>query len=91
MEPKPELRPPVILDASEPDKSTCHPAERALRRYVSNEMGVRRKKVVVQHLEACEHCRKSVARLHAIARTFRDWERSAIMGMGQRERASGVQ
>jgi anti-sigma factor RsiW len=90
MEPTSELKPPVILDACEPDKSTCHPEERVLSRYVSNELGPRRKKVVVQHLEACEHCRKSVARLNAIARTFRDWERSAIMEAGQRERVSGV-
>jgi anti-sigma factor RsiW len=47
-------------------------------------MGPRRKKVVAQHLETCEDCRKSVARLHAIARTFRDWERSGI-----RQAASG--
>ncbi len=44
MELKSELKSPVILDASEPDKSTCHPAERALRRYVSNEMGAGERK-----------------------------------------------
>ena len=82
IEPKPELKSPVILDACDPDKSTCHPADRVLNRFVSNDMGLRRKKLVVKHLEACPDCRKSVARLHAIARTFRDWERSSIMGVG---------
>jgi hypothetical protein len=83
IEPKPELKSPVVLDACDPDKSTCHPADRVLSRFVSNEMGLRRKKVVVKHLEACQDCRKSVARLNAIARTFRDWERSSIMGAGR--------
>jgi anti-sigma factor ChrR (cupin superfamily) len=55
-----------------------HPPERALIRYASNEMGLRPKKVVGKHLETCADCRKCVARLHAMARTFRDWERSAI-------------
>jgi anti-sigma factor RsiW len=53
-------------------------AERALRRYVSNEMGPRPKKVVARHLETCEACRKYIARVHAIERTFRDWTRSGI-------------
>jgi predicted anti-sigma-YlaC factor YlaD len=73
-----ELKQPVVLDACEADRATCHPTERALNSYVANEMGARRKKVVVQHLESCEGCRKSVVRLHALARTYRDWERSAI-------------
>ncbi len=73
-----ELKPPVVLDACEAEQSTGHPPERALSRYVSNDMGARRKKAVCQHLEGCEDCRKSVSGLHAIARTFRDWERSAI-------------
>jgi anti-sigma factor RsiW len=85
-----ELKPPAVLDACEADKATCHPPERALTRYVSNEIGPRRKKVVYQHLEACEECRKSVARLRAIARTFRDWERSAIGEVAQARRASRV-
>jgi hypothetical protein len=78
-----ELKSPAVLDACEADGVACHPPERALRRYVSNEMGARRKKVVVQHLEACEQCRKAVARLNAIARTFRDWERSGILQVAQ--------
>jgi anti-sigma factor RsiW len=82
-----ELKSPAVLDACEADRATTHPPERALSRYVSNEMGPRRKKVVVQHLETCADCRKSVARLHAIARTFRDWERTAIAQVAQTERA----
>jgi len=74
------------MNASMELKPPAHPPERALNCYVSNEMGPRRKKVVVEHLETCEDCRKSVARLHAIARTFRDWERSGIMQAAQRGR-----
>jgi hypothetical protein len=44
---------------------------------------------VAQHLETCEDCRKVVARHHAIARTFRDWERSGILQAAQYERAAG--
>jgi anti-sigma factor RsiW len=77
-----ELKTPVVLDACETN-TVVHPPERALNRYVSNEMGPRRKKVVTQHLETCHECRKAVARLHAIARTFRDWERSGIMQVAQ--------
>jgi anti-sigma factor RsiW len=87
MNPPLELKPPATLDACEADR-VAHPPERALNRYVSNEMGARRKKIVVRHLEACEDCRKSVAKLHAIARTFRDWERSGIM-LAQGEQAVG--
>ncbi len=78
-----ELKPPAVLDACEADRAASHPPERALSRYVSNEMGPRRKKTVVQHLEACEDCRKYVAKLHAVNRTFRDWERTAIAQVAQ--------
>jgi hypothetical protein len=78
-----ELKPCVVLDASETDRATCHPTQRSLSRYASNEMGSRRKKVVLQHLDICEDCRKNVVRYHALARTFRDWERSAIELAGQ--------
>jgi hypothetical protein len=82
MNPHMELKPPAVLDACEAN-GTAHPPERALRRYVSNEMGPRRKKVLVQHLEGCPECRTSVAKLNAIARTFREWERNGIMQMAQ--------
>ncbi len=84
-----ELKPPVVLDACETDQATCHPPARTLDRYVSNEIGPRRKKVVSQHLDGCEDCRKSVARLHTIARTFRDWERSAIKEVERGGHATG--
>lgn len=64
------------------DLASVHPPERALRRYVSNEMGAQPKKSVVRHLEACEDCRKCIVRLRALARTFRDWERIGIMQAG---------
>lgn len=78
-----ELKSPAILDACEADKATCHPTERVLNRYASNQIGPRGKKTVVQHLEGCEDCRKAVTRLHSIARTFRDWERVGIMQAAQ--------
>jgi anti-sigma factor RsiW len=55
-----------------------HPPERALGRFVSNEMGPQRKKTITRHLEECDECRQTVSRLRAIARRFRDFERSAL-------------
>jgi anti-sigma factor ChrR (cupin superfamily) len=82
-----DLKPPAVEGAGEANVVTCHPADRALGRYACNEMGARRKKVVVRHLEGCEQCRKAVARIHTLTRTFRDWEKSAIMYMTQGQRA----
>jgi hypothetical protein len=87
-----EPKSPIVLDTHEVDW-VMHPAERTLSRYVSNEMGTRRKRLVVRHLEACQNCQKSVARLRVLSRTFRDWERTAIMqaapqGSGHQEKAS---
>ncbi len=84
-----ELKSPAVLDACQADRTACHPTERVLSRFAANEMGTRRKKVVAQHLETCEDCRRVVARHHAIARTFRDWERSGILQAAQCERAAG--
>jgi len=72
---------------SNPDPA-AHPAERALSRYAANDMGARTKKSVAQHLEGCEDCRKVVSRYHALARTYRDWERTAISHAAQAERAN---
>jgi len=67
------LASPVIQTAEQ-----CHPTERSLGRFVANELGPQRKKTVVRHLESCAECRKTVARLHEVARRFRDLERRAI-------------
>jgi hypothetical protein len=85
MNPAIDLKSPAVLDACEANE-VAHPADRALGRYASNEMGARRKKVVVRHLETCEQCRTAVTRIHTLTRTFRDWEKSAIMYMTQSER-----
>ncbi len=77
-----DVNSPTAPDTSHAGWASLHPGQRALNRYISNEMGVQRKKAVVHHLEACEDCRKSVAKLRAIARTFRDWERTGIMQAG---------
>jgi anti-sigma factor RsiW len=55
-----------------------HPTERTLRQYVSNELGSRRKQIVVEHLEACHECRKAVTDFREVARRFRDLEKVAI-------------
>jgi hypothetical protein len=59
-----------------------HPTERALRRFVSNEMGQQRKTLTVRHLENCVECQTSVARFREIERRFRDFERQGIMYVG---------
>jgi hypothetical protein len=56
----------------------CHPTERALSRFAANEMGTQRKRSMVQHLETCQDCQRTVTRLHEIARRYRDLERRAI-------------
>lgn len=56
----------------------CHPAERALQRYASNETGPQGKKKVAKHLEECAECRTLVNRFRDFHRRLREFERVAI-------------
>ena len=77
------------MEYSEPDSSGVpindgtvslgyHPPEQALRRYASEDLGHRRRKLVGQHLEDCIGCRQTVTHFRTVFRRFRDFERSAI-------------
>ncbi len=71
----------IPIDGFDPRATSslaCHPTERALQRYASNECGPQRRKKVAKHLEECSDCRASVIRLHDVARRFRDFEGAAI-------------
>jgi predicted anti-sigma-YlaC factor YlaD len=56
----------------------CHPTERALQRYVSNETGPQRKKKIAKHLEECTECRTLIGRFRDFYRRLREFERVAI-------------
>ena len=76
----------IPIDGFDPRPITvpaCHPTERALQRYASNETGPQRKKKVVKHLEDCPECRGAITRLRELARRFRDFERCAIASFAQ--------
>jgi len=75
MQSSPQTKSPAVMGLS---AEAAHPTERSLARFASNEMGPHLKKTVTRHLETCDDCRKIISRHHAIARTFRDWERLAI-------------
>jgi len=60
-----------------------HPPERAINRYVSNEMGPVRKRKLNSHLEQCAECRARVAKIRELARRFRDLERAALANAAQ--------
>jgi|SRR5581483_5834297 len=58
--------------------AASHPTDRCLSRFVSGEIGPRRKKMITRHIENCSACGQEAARLRQIRRTFRDLERTAI-------------
>jgi predicted anti-sigma-YlaC factor YlaD len=55
-----------------------HPAEKALKRYAANAMGLQPKKTVHAHLGVCPECRSAILNLHDLARRYRDLERVGI-------------
>jgi hypothetical protein len=71
-------RPSMDLQALMQDVAQDHPPERALARYVSNEMGLVRKKKQNEHLQECSECRSRVGNRRELTRRLRDFERVAI-------------
>jgi anti-sigma factor RsiW len=67
------------LQALPPGAAQDHPPDRALTRYVANEMGPARKRKLSEHLQQCSECRNRVGKIREFARRFRDFERVAIM------------
>jgi len=71
----------IPIDGFDPRPTSspaCHPTQRALQRYASNECGPQRKKKMPEHLEECPDCRATVIKLHDVSRRFRDFEGAAI-------------
>lgn len=62
-----------------------HLSESLLRRYVSNDLGPRPRKVLIEHLEQCRECRAAVGLLRETRRRLRDFERLAIMELSGAE------
>ena len=71
------MRSSALSSAALPPVS--HPDSRSLNRYASNEVGPRRRKIIVAHLEDCAACRETVQRVREAARKFRDFERLALI------------
>ena len=71
--------------------ATNHPAARLLSRYVSNEVGPRRRKMIAAHLEQCSACLESARRVRDAARRFRDFERLALKQFALAQDAGGIQ
>jgi hypothetical protein len=72
------------------EKPLDHPSERILKLYVANQVGIRRRKVINEHLDQCAGCQRVVAHARIIARRLRDFEKVAlrVYSSGRRDKES---
>ncbi|HUA20493.1 MAG TPA: hypothetical protein VMB25_17215 [Bryobacteraceae bacterium] len=68
-----------LTDLAEPTPAQPeHPPAEILEVFATNDMGPRRKKKVVQHLEGCAECRSQLAKIREARRRVRDLLRLAL-------------
>lgn len=70
--------PIVSADAPAERESVAHPPDLLLQQYVANEIGMRHKKVITEHVEKCAPCRMMCTRLRLVQCRWRDLKRFAI-------------
>jgi hypothetical protein len=57
------------------ESALIHPAEKVLKEYAANTVGLQAKKAVRAHVESCPECRSAIVQHHDVARRYRDLER----------------